>query len=101
MGTFLLATLLYGGIFLAFTLPVAILAPRKGHLETPRRFLTAAGILTLVAALIVTTREQLIAQCEAVGNTACWDYGGTGFLLLLVVPYGVTALVRTFYLYRD
>lgn len=101
MGTFLLGTLLYGGIFLAFTLPIAILAPRHGNTETPRRFLIAAGVLTLLSASIVTTREQLVSQCEAVGNTACWDYGGTGLLLLLVGPYAVVALIRAFYLYRD
>jgi len=101
MGTFLLATLLYGGIFLLLTLPIAILAPRKGYSETPRRFLIAAVILTFLSASIVTTREQLVSQCEAVGNTACWDYGGTGLLLLLVGPYAVVALARAFYIYWD
>ncbi len=101
MGTFLLGTILYGGVFLAFTLPVAILAPRKGYTETPRRFLIAAGVLTVLSASIVTTREQLISQCEAAGNTACWDYGGTGLLMLLVLPYATVALARAFYIYRE
>ena len=98
---FLRALLLYGGILLAFTLPIAVLAPKKGQPETVRRFLVVAGILTLMAASVEAGSDLLVSKCEAVGNTACYDYGGLGRLLLFVIPYGVVAGVKAYGLNRE
>lgn len=101
MWTFLRAALLYSGILLALTLPIAILAPRRGRPEMVRRFLIVAAIVVVVASSLEVTGEQLVAQCEEAGNTQCVDYGGLGMLLLFVVPYGVVAVVKAYSLYHE
>lgn len=101
MTTFLEALLVYGGILAIVSIPAIVLARRKGRAALGRNFGIAAGAIGLVCAFLAWTSKVLVDQCNAAGNTACVDYGGRGFQIMLVAGYGVVALWTAISLARD
>ena len=92
---------IFAGILLVASVPVLIIAWQGGLSETIRRFLIAAGVIGSVLAMISASSERLVNQCKAAGNPSCIDYGATGFQLLVVIGFVLTAAVKAFILYRD
>lgn len=94
-------TLGYTALLLMFSAPAIFMARRRSSPDTTRRFLIAAVACGLACAILAAGSRRLEAQCEAEGNTQCVDYGASGLLLIIIVAFLCTALVRTYLLVRD
>lgn len=101
MATFLRALLLFTGILLVLGAPVIVVAWRKGRHLMARRFLIAAGSVGILCAIISTTSEKLVSQCEAAGNTSCLDSGARGFQVLAVSIFAVGAIGKLVEVIRE
>lgn len=101
MTTFLQALLLYGGIAAVATVPIVLVARSKRRAPLARQFIIAAAIVGGLCALLAWTSRVLVDQCIAAGNTACFDYGGKGFQVMLVAIYSIVALSTAISIARD
>jgi hypothetical protein len=98
---FLEALLLYGGILAIASVPVVLVARHRGREPLARKFVITAVSLGLVCALLAWTSRVLVDQCVSAGNTGCIDYGGRGFLAMVVTGYAVVALWTAISMARD
>ena len=101
MTTFLTAFVRYAGGLLLVSVPVMVIARRRGLVKTTRRFAVAAGLIGLICATVSVSSEELVDSCIAAGNKNCFDFGADGLQLMLVVGFVGTALVRAFQIYND
>lgn len=75
-------------------LPLFLQARRRGRSSTIRNFAwVAVGIAALLAVTSYTS-EVAVARCEAAGNTACFDPGSTGMIILFHAAFAVVAWAR-------
>lgn len=93
--------MLYGGILLIVSIPIVVVARRKGRAALVRRFGIAAAVVGLVCAVLAWTSRVLVDQCVEAGNTSCVDYGGRGFQVTLVTVYAAAAIWTAISLARD
>ncbi len=101
MPAFLAAFFFFTGLMLVFSLPMFVVAWRKGRTKTVHRFLIAAGITGLSSAAVSASSDRLVRQCENAGGLDCLDYGSTGLHLLFVVGYIVTSWVKAIIIIQE
>lgn len=101
MQTFVTAFLLYTGLMLVLGIPVFVIARRNGQPTTARRFVVAAVVIGLLSGVVSFTSEQLVMRCEAAGNTACFDSGSAGLIVVFVAGYTIVAWVKAIALSRE
>ena len=82
------------GILLLLTIPTFYLAWRNGQKRTIRRFLIAAVVVGFVVAVIAASSGQLLDQCEAENNRACFDAGSAGMRLTIMAVQCTTSCSR-------
>jgi hypothetical protein len=87
------------GILLLLTTPTFYLAWRNGQKKTIRRFLIAAIAVGFVVAVIAVSSGQLLDQCEAENNRACFDSGSAGMRLTIMAVFVIVAWVKAAILY--
>ena len=97
LGTFLLVTV----VLLVCSIPVFVVCLRRGQTLTPRRFAVAAVLLGLVAGALESGSDLLVERCLAAGNSACFDYGGTGLMILLFVGFLFVSSTRAWLIARN
>ncbi len=101
MLTFLIAFLIFTGVALALWIPLAVIGRRKGRHKTVTRYVYGAIGTGVVCALVASSSERLVDQCEVAGNPTCIDFGATGIQMLLLGGYGFAVLLNAFLVYRD
>ena len=94
MAVFLYSFVVSTGILLIFTIPTFYLAWRNGRNKTIRRFLIAAIVVGFVVAVIAVSSGQLLDQCEAENNRACFDSGSAGMRLTIMVVFVIVSWVK-------
>ena len=80
--------------------PLWVVAARVGRTRTIRNFALGAAVVALASALMAYVSERQMAQCEAAGNPSCFDYGTTGFHLLMVFVFVVTSWWSAYSIWR-
>ncbi len=93
MAMFFAAFFFFTGLMLAFSIPLFVVARRKGRPKTTRRFLIAAGVIGLITALVSAGSEILTSRCEAVGNFSCLDFGSTGLQVIFIAGYVISSWI--------
>ena len=101
MTTFLLAFLGYTAAGLLLWIPLAVVARGRRRTKTVQRYVIGAAGTGFVCALIAASSERLVSQCEAAGNSNCFDSGATGLQMLFLGGYGFAVLLAAFLIYRD
>ena len=88
-------------LLLVFSVPLVLIAFRRGRRDLARKFLIAGAVVAAVTALIGASSEQLVKQCFDAGNTGCEDFGSSGFRMLLMGGYILVALAEAYLVYQD
>ena len=102
MLSFLATLVIYVLALVACSLPAVVMARRRPyHRSAGRKFLLAGLACGLFCGLVVASSDRLIEQCEAEGNTQCFDSGATGLVTLIVVGFLATSLVRAYLMATD
>jgi hypothetical protein len=94
VAVFLYSFVVSTGILLLFTTPTFYMAWRKGRKKTIRRFLIAAIAVGFLVAVIAVSSGQLLDQCEAENNRACFDSGSAGLRLTFMVGFIIVSWVK-------
>ena len=100
VSTFLTTLLLFVVLLAVLGTPLWLVAARLGRTRTIRNFAIGAVGVALAAALMAYVSERQMAQCEAAGNPSCFDYGTTGFQILMVLVYVTTAWWSAYSIWR-
>lgn len=98
---FVVTVLTYTGLLLVFSAPVVIVAARQRRSATVKRFLLIALGLGLFCGLMVAGSNELIAQCEAEGNSRCFDAGASGLVVLILGGFLLTSIVKAYLFATD
>ena len=101
MLTFLIAFVIFTGLALVLWIPLAIIGRRKGRHRTVTRYAAGAVATGVVCALVASSSDRLVKQCEAAGNPTCVDFGATGLQMLFLGGYGFAVLLNAFLIFRD
>lgn len=89
------------GLTMVIGMPAMAIGHRMGDSRTVKRLLIAGlAVGTMMAGLSVTS-ELLVRRCLDAGNTGCLDYGAVGVQTLILIIYGVAALLVALRLLRD
>jgi hypothetical protein len=87
------------GILLLLTTPTFYLAWRSGQKKTIRRFLIGAIVVGFVVAVIAVSSGQLVDQCQAENNRACFDPGSAGMRLTIMAVFVIVSWVKAVILF--
>lgn len=93
----------YIALLALLALPAILVARRNRyrHPDTPRHFLIAAVVVGTFCGFEHAMTVRLERICRSNGNTQCWDYGGTGLVVLVVIVFLLTSLVRAWFIHND
>lgn len=81
--------------------PVFFLARRRGLTSTIRAFALAGVIVIALCVGVELSSDRLIDQCLEAGNRQCYDGGSSGMQALFAGGYGVVAVIRSYFLWKD
>lgn len=98
--TFFTTFLVFLALLGALGSPLWVVAARRGRTRTIRNFAIGAGLVSLASGLMAYISERQMAQCEAAGNPSCFDYGTTGFQILMVFVFVVVAWWSAYSIWR-
>lgn len=101
LGDFARYSAFYLALLAVFALPAVLVARHYRHPGTARRFLIAAGVAGTFCGFERAMTERLESQCRAKGNTQCFDYGGSGLVVLILVVFLATSVVRAYLIHND
>ena len=101
MGSFLAQAGLFLVIVAVLFAPVFFLARRRGQHSTIKSFAIAGLVVVALCAAVGVSSQRLVDQCIAVGNTQCYDRGSTGMQALFLAGFGVAAIIRSYFLWKD
>lgn len=101
MTTFLSALGLFTVLVGTLSIPLVVVARRRGRTETIRKFLLAGAAVAVAGATVSATSERLVRQCEEAGNPTCVDFGAMGIQFVLVAGYGIAVVIATLSIHRS
>lgn len=99
--TFITSSLFYFGLLVVICGPVFFLARRTRRFHLAKRFLQAAAVGGLMCGIVAAGQARLVSQCEAEGNTACFDAGADGMKIMVVAGFIGASLLWTYFLATD
>lgn len=88
-------------LLFAFSIPLILVARRRGRNKQARNFLIAAAIIALSTTIILTTSDRLVEMCHDAGSSRCEDIGSTAFRMILIGGYIIVALIEAYLITRD
>jgi len=101
VATFFAQLVFDSAVLFIFSIPLILVALRRGRHAQARNFLIAGAIVALVSTTISVSSERLVELCFKAGNPGCQDFGSAGFRMLLMGGYIVVALIEASLIARD
>lgn len=101
MAAFFIQLIVDAALLFVFSIPLILVARRRGRNRQARNFLIAAAIIALSTTIILITSDRLVQECHDAGSSRCEDIGSTAFRGILIGGYIIAVLVEAYLLSRD
>ena len=99
--SFLLSALYHFALLLLVSTPVLFMARRQHRALLFQRFILACALGGVFCGIVAAGSQRLVDQCEAEGNSSCFDAGADGMIMVLVGGFFATSAVWAYLLFTD